>query len=118
MSRYYIDKFLYRVDRDEQALAAYMADPVGYVTAWEAGEGLTLHPGERTTDEVGLGFTDAERTALQQRDYPALYELGAHPFILFTLMIAVYEPEYDEFIHFAHTYRDRLTGVDVPDHAT
>ena len=115
MSRYYVDKFLYRVDRNEQALAAYMADPVGFVTSWETGDGLRLHDGEYST---GLGFTDDERTALQQRDYRTLYLLGAHPFILFTLMIAVYEPEYDAFITFAHDYRDRLGDLGHPDYST
>lgn len=114
MSRYYVDKFLYRIDRNENALAAYMADPVGFVTAWETGDGLQLHDGERST---GLAFTDEERTALQQRDYPTLYALGAHPFILFTLMIAVYEPEYDEFITFAHDYRDHVRDIGYPDFA-
>jgi hypothetical protein len=115
VSRYYVDKFLYRVDRDQQALAAYMADPVAFVTSWETGDGLRLHDGEHST---GLGFTDQERTALQQRDYRTLYQLGAHPFILFTLMIAVYAPEYDEFIAFAHDYRDRIAALGHPDYST
>jgi hypothetical protein len=115
VSRYLVDKFLYRVDRDERALSEYMIDPFGFVAVWETGDGLRLHEGEVST---GLSFTDEERTALQERDYRTLYQLGAHPFILFTLMIAVYQPEYDEFIVFAHVYRERVAGLGWPDYAT
>lgn len=121
MSRYYVDKFLYRIDRDADLLAAYMADPEGFVPEWETGLGLALHAGESSSPgdpETGLAFTQAERVGLQSRDYTALYTLGAHPFLLFTLMIAVFEPEYDEFIHFAHDYREKVTELGHPDWAT
>lgn len=41
MSRYLVDKFLYRVDRDESALKAYMENPVAFVANWEEEEGAS-----------------------------------------------------------------------------
>jgi hypothetical protein len=111
MSRYYVDKFLYRVDRDPASLQAYKADPATFVPSWEEGEGRQLTPAERTT---GLHFTDAERRALVERDIPALYALGAHPFLLLTLMIPIFESQFPDFITFAHAFRDQIADLGRP----
>ena len=64
MSRYLVDKFLYRVDRDESELKAYMKDPVAFVAKWEEEEGPRLNEAERTS---GHRFTEEERRALAMR---------------------------------------------------
>jgi hypothetical protein len=115
VSRYYIDKFLYRVDRNPALLQEYMDDPAVFVPRWEAGEGRQLTEVEQTR---GLHFTDAERRALIERDIPALYALGAHPFLLLTIMIPVYEDQFPDFLTFAHEFRARVSDLGRPEFRT
>jgi hypothetical protein len=62
VSRSELNLALLAIDRDEAALAAFEADPAGFV-----------EPYRLSTDE---------RRALETWDHGALYVLGAHPFIL------------------------------------
>lgn len=94
MSRYYVNKFLYQVDGDPELLAAYKADPAALVTRWETERGQLLGTGNRVERTTWLSFTDAERAALVEHDYVALFELGAHFFLTLTLFIALYDAEY------------------------
>lgn len=94
MSVYFVDKFLYEVDRDPELLERYRSDPRGLIAEWENGQGTLLgiaHTVERTS---WLRFTDAERDALAAHDYVALFEMGAHFFLNLTIMIALYDEEY------------------------
>jgi hypothetical protein len=94
MSVYFVDKFLYEIDRDPALLERYRTDAASLVPEWETGQGTLLgiaHTVERTS---WLRFTDAERTALIDHDYVALFEMGAHFFLNLTLMIALYDEEY------------------------
>jgi hypothetical protein len=115
MSRYYLDKFLYRVDRNASLLREYMRDPATFVPHWEQGEGRQLTEVERSS---GLQFTVEERRALVERDIPALYALGAHPFLLLTVMIPVYENQFPDFITFAHEFRNKIADLGHPDFGT
>ena len=115
MSRYYVDKFLYRVDRDPDLLAAYMRDPSSFVPSWETGEGRQLTSAERTS---ALHFTDSELRALIDRDIPALYALGAHPFLLLTLMIPVYEQHFPDFLTFAQAFKAQIADLGRPSFRT
>ena len=94
MSRYYVNKFLYQVDGDPELLAAYKADPAGLVTRWEDEFGRYLGVNNRVEQTTWLSFTDAERTALVDHDYVALFEMGAHFFLTLTIMIALYDEDY------------------------
>jgi hypothetical protein len=111
MSRYYLDKFLYRVDRNPALLLEYMRDPAAFVPRWEHGEGRQLMDTERTS---GLHFTDEERRALVGRDILALYALGAHAFLLLTIMIPVYEDQFPDFPTFAHEFRNTISDLGLP----
>ena len=94
MSVYYVDKFLYEIDRDPELLARYKTDAAALVAEWETGQGTLLgiaHTVERTS---WLRLTDAERAALVNHDYVALFELGAHFFLNLTIMIALYDEDY------------------------
>lgn len=94
MSVYFVDKFLYEIDRDPTLLERYRTDAAGLVAEWENGQGLLLgiaHTVERTS---WLRFTDAERAALVDHDYVALFEMGAHFFLNLTIMIALYDEEF------------------------
>ena len=70
VSKYYVDKFLYRVDRDSALLQEYMREPAAFVPRWENGDGRQLTDVERTSS---LHFTDEERRALVERDIPAVH---------------------------------------------
>ncbi len=95
MSKYYVNKFLYQVDRDPELLAAYKADPAGLVVRWEDDYGRWLgSSGSRVEETTWLSFTDAERRALIEHDYVALFELGAHFFLCLTIYIAIYDEGY------------------------
>lgn len=91
MSKYYVNKFLYTIDRDPQWVARYKEDPAGTIDQWEKEVGGWLNDAERTS---WLAFTDAEREALATHDYVWLFGYGVHFFLNLTLFIALYDEEY------------------------
>ena len=114
MSKYLVNKFLYTVDRDPALVERYREDPRGFVAWWEAERANTLlncHAAEAST---WLRFTDAERAALSTHDYPALFELGAHPFLTLTLFIAMFERDHEEPLGFQLEYARRLARFSLP----
>ena len=114
MSRYLLNKFLYTVDRDPELVERYRDDPHGTVQWWEterANRILNCHDGEAST---WLRFDDTERAALVAHDYPALFELGAHPFLTLTLFIAMFERDHAEPLGFQREYARRLSHVTLP----
>lgn len=114
MSKYLLDKFLYTVDRDPELVERYRSDPAETVRWWEseyANRILNCHSGECST---WLRFDDAERAALVGHDYPALFELGAHPFLTLTLFIGMFERDHAEPLAFQHEYARRLAHVHLP----
>jgi hypothetical protein len=92
MSRYYVDKFLYTIDRDPRWVELYRDDPRGTIDKWEKEVGLWLSGGAEQT--TWLSFTDEEREALATHDYVWLFEHGAHFFLNLTLFIALFDEEY------------------------
>lgn len=95
MSKYYVNKFLYQVDRDPELLAQYKDDPVALVERWEHEYGPWLGAGGGHVERTSwLSFTDEERAALEKHDYVALFEAGAHIFLTLTIYIALYDEEY------------------------
>ncbi|WP_108610645.1 hypothetical protein [Aminobacter sp. MSH1] len=91
MSKYYVNKFLYTVDRDPDLLRRYKDDAQSLVSAWEQSIGPRLGDYERSTV---TGFTNVEREALVSHDYVALFEMGAHFFLSLTIFVALYDEEY------------------------
>lgn len=91
MSKYYVNKFLYTIDRDPEWVASYKDDPRGTIERWEKEVGRWLNSAEETT---WLSFTDEEREALATHDYVWLFENGAHFFLNLTLFIALFDEEY------------------------
>jgi hypothetical protein len=96
MSKYYVNKFLYQVDRDPELLAAYKADPAALIERWENELGRWLGAGNRVETTTWLSLTAEERTALVDHDYSKLFELGAHFFLTLTIFIAIYDDDYAE----------------------
>jgi hypothetical protein len=114
MSRYLLNKFLYTVDRDPRLVERYREDPAGTVEWWESDQAnrvLNCHRGESST---WLRFEERERAALAAHDYPALFELGAHPFLTLTLFIAMFERDYEEPLGFQREYARRLSRFSLP----
>ena len=114
MSKYLLNKFLYTVDRDPELVERYRADPRGTVEWWEAERAnviLNVHGAESSTWPK---FDDTEREALATHDYPALFELGAHPFLTLTLFIAMFERDYAEPLGFQLEYAQRLSHFTMP----
>lgn len=94
MSKYFIDKFLYQVDRDPELLALYKSDAARAVAEWEAGLGAQLGNGSSVERTTWLELTDEERTALVEHDYVALFGMGAHFFLSLTIFIGIYDEDY------------------------
>ena len=114
MSRYLVNKFLYTVDRDPELVERYREHPRDTVEWWErerANQILNCHSAESST---WLSFTDAEHAALSTHDYPALFEMGAHPFLTLTLFIAMFERDHEEPLGFQLEYARKLAHFTLP----
>ena len=120
MSKYYLNKFLYQVDRDPELLDAYKADPAALIDRWEEDYGTWLGTGDRVERTSWLSFTPEERTALVEHDYTTLFEMGAHFFLTLTIFIAIYNDDYAEAkgpLAFQLEYAQKLShwlGKDYP----
>lgn len=68
MTRYALDKVLWNYAREPRFKAAFDVDPV--------------------TAIAGRELAEAERVALAARDLRAIFQLGAHPFLLYSFAIA------------------------------
>lgn len=112
MSRYLVNKFIYRVDRNEEMLKAYRRDPAGFVARWEKEQGPMLNESEQTS---GHSFTDEERKALAESDFEKLYAMGAHPFLLWTMMLPVFEKEFPNFRALVDHYNSKIRPYGRPD---
>jgi hypothetical protein len=113
VSKYLVNKFLYTVDRDPELVERYRTDPVGTVSWWESEQAnriLNCIDGESST---WLAFAEPERRALAEHDYPALFELGAHPFLTLTLFIAMFERDHEP-LGFQREYALRLQNFSLP----
>jgi hypothetical protein len=91
MSKYYVNKFLYSIDRDPEWVARYKADPSGTIDEWEREAGTWLNSAERTS---WLSFTAEERRALETYDYEWLFAYGAHFFLYLTLFIGLFDEDW------------------------
>lgn len=93
MSKYYVNKFLFTVDRDPQLLKRYIEDPRNLVANWEQSIGPKLL-GNEVEATVVHALTKAERQALVNHDFVALFEMGAHFFLNLTLFVGIYDEPY------------------------
>jgi hypothetical protein len=114
VSKYLLDKFLYTIDRDPELVERYREDARGTVEWWaaeRANEILNCTGPERST---WLQFDPAEHEALATHDYVTLFELGAHPFLILTLFIALFERDYAEPLAFQREFAARLSHWSLP----
>lgn len=92
MTRYAVDKVLWKAAKDPEFGAAFFADPETNV------EGFELDP--------------AERVALVDQDIRALFELGAHPFLIYSFAITKNNGWSNAFMH---DYVAKLEGLTLGD---
>lgn len=114
MSKYLLNKFLYTIDRDPDLVERYRQDPRATVQWWEAERARVILSCAMPERSTWLEFTSAEREALATHDYVALFELGAHNFLLLTLFIAVFERDYAEPLGFQREFAARLSHWNLP----
>jgi len=93
MSKYYVNKFLFTVDRDPQLLARYIESPESFVSAWEQSIGPKLI-GNDVEASMSHALTEGERRALVDHDFVSLFEMGAHFFLNLTLFIGICDEPY------------------------
>jgi hypothetical protein len=113
MSKYLVNKFLYTMDRDPELVERYRTDPVTTVSWWESERANRILNCIDAESSSWLRFTDAERRALMEHDYPSLFELGAHPFLTLTLFIAMFERDHEP-LGFQREYALRLQHFSQP----
>jgi hypothetical protein len=114
MSRYLVDKFLFTVDRDPALVERYREDPAGTVAWWEAEKANEILNVQADEHSTWLAFTDEERAALSTHDHPALFALGAHPFLTLTLWIAMFERDFTEPLGMQLDYAAQLKHFSLP----
>ena len=114
MSRYLLNKFLFTVDRDPELVERYRTDPRATVEWWEATQANRLLSCHGAEDSTFQAFTGAEREALASHDHPALFGMGAHPFLTLTLFIAMFERDHDEPLGYQLEYARRLAHFTLP----
>lgn len=100
MTRYHTNALLRRVNLDPAELAAYQADPAGYVAAARS---------------AGTDLTDAEFEALATADYAALYTMGAHPYLMWGFIEAVWVPARLSRGELVSRFREAVGGIPQPD---
>ena len=100
MSRYAVNTFMRLVNIDPAALRDYVADPVGFASAW--------------AEHDRPAASAPERTALEERDYATLYRLGAHPYLLWSFTEAVWVPEVSR-PELVESFRAAAREVGYPD---
>jgi hypothetical protein len=99
MSLYHVDKVFHDVVMSTAEAERFRADPVAYC--------------------AGRDLTDAERRALVERDYAALYALGGHPFLLFAWLRAVADIDWGTAgLPFIADYCKAIEPHGIPDFAT
>jgi hypothetical protein len=115
VSKYLVDKFLYQVDADSRLLEKYIDDPAAFVPRWEQEYAPLVTPTERVS---GNAFTPEEREALVAQDFETLYAMGAHPFILWTIMLPILERRLGPFPVVSEHYTATIAKHGRPDWST
>ncbi|MPZ61437.1 MAG: hypothetical protein GEU93_09095 [Propionibacteriales bacterium] len=90
IDHYAVNKFLYDTDRNEHLVRRYIDDPDAYVD-WYFDERLSRLLDNESEQSAVESPDEATRTALKTYDCAMLYRDGAHPFILWTLMLPIIE---------------------------
>jgi hypothetical protein len=105
MSRYLVNKVIWEVDRTDEGLAEFKADPAGFLGVWIESSG-------------GGPLTRDERRAIEARDYGRLYAMGANPFLLWQFARSVSVPDEMTVEGLIASFRDAVAPHGYPDFHT
>ena len=108
-----VDKLLVEIDRTDEALTAYRTDPEAYLARWEAARD---DPDPPYPD--GGRLTPEERLAFVERDWAALYAMGAHPYLLWHVVRSVHVAEGEDVREVSARYVESIRPHGHPDFAT
>ena len=103
-----VNKLMWEVERSEDSLNAFRHDPGSFLDRWEAAEAKPPYP-------EGGKLTAEERAALEAVDYRTLYAMGAHPFILWQFVRALWTEDPAPLVT---RYREAIADLGYPDFAT
>lgn len=106
-----IDKLLLAIDRTDEALEEFRTDTASFLDRWEA---CAPHP----PYPEGGALTTEERTAFERWDYSRLYEMGAHPYLLWHVVRALFVPSHMTMEELTEAYRAAVTPLGYPDFMT
>lgn len=98
MSRAELNLALLDIDRDDDSLRAFDADPAGFLE--------------------GRRLSHDERVALETWDHGTLYALGAHPFILWQAVRSLSALRGEDLPDLIVRYRSAVEPHGYPDFAT
>jgi hypothetical protein len=113
MSRYMIDKLLLAIDRTDESLEEFAADTPSFLDRWERS---AAHPTPPYPE--GGTLTPEERAAFESWDYARLYEMGAHPYLLWHMVRGVFVPARMSSEELIEEYRAAVTPLGRPDFTT
>ncbi|QKG24258.1 hypothetical protein [Actinomadura verrucosospora] len=113
MGAYDIDKFMRAVNMDAGRLRAYVADPAAFTAEWVAAGAR----GPGSEHRFGGILDEQEQRAFAERDYGALYGMGAHPYLLWSFAEAVWVPEISR-PDLVERFRRAAAAHGYPDFAT
>lgn len=93
-----IDIVLYEIDQTEETVADFAADPAAFLARYR--------------------LTDAERRAFVSWDYATLYNMGAHPFLLWQTVRSLAVLDDTPMPALVEEYRREVEPHGWPDHIT
>jgi hypothetical protein len=107
-----VNKLMWEVDSSDESLAAFKTDPIAFLDSWEELSATPVPPYPR-----GGSLTGPEREALENRDFGAIYAMGANPFLLWQFARSVSVPEVgsEELVR---SFRESVTPHGYPDFTT
>lgn len=107
-----VNKLIRTIEMSDANVKDYVSDPARYVKEWERRGSES-----RVPIPDGGQLTDEERRAFVARDYGELYRLGAHPYLLWHFIEAVYIHEVP-WPELKELYRDAVSPHGEPDFIT
>lgn len=113
MSRYMLNKLMWEVERNDDDLAAFIDDPAGFVATWQRRYEAPVSP-----YPLGGVLTEEEREACVDADYVRLYAMGAHPYLLWHFVRAVYVPDPMTVSELSDALKEAVALLERPDFAT
>jgi hypothetical protein len=108
-----LNKLMWEVDKTDEALAGFKADPAAFLRGWEESADQPAPP-----YPAGGEMTEEERAAVQALDFGAIYAMGAHPFLLWQFARSVCVPDSMSIEELIAAFRAAVEPHGYPDFFT